>query len=122
MSISDNRTLIGTRDGLLAVAKFSSIFNLGNCAPHGPVRCLCTNADGTKVWGTAGDDEDMGTVFTYDDQEGLRQLGVISYNSHGWMDGPTAAHILSSVVVSPDERTLAVGGADRLGSVHLFRL
>ena len=122
VSISDNRTLIGTRDGLLAVAKFSSIFNLGNCAPHGPVRCLCTNADGTKVWGTAGDDEDMGTVFTYDDQEGLRQLGVISYNSHGWMDGPTAAHILSSVVVSPDERTLAVGGADRLGSVHLFRL
>ncbi|MBE6929379.1 MAG: lactonase family protein [Ruminococcaceae bacterium] len=122
VKISDNRTVIGTKDGLLGIARYGQVFNLGNCAPQGPVRCLCTNADGSIVYGTAGDDEDMGTIFTYDDKNGLTQLGVVSFNSHGWMDGPTAAHILTSITLSPDGKYLAVGNADRLGCVHVFKI
>ena len=74
-----------------------SVYSLGNAAAYGPIRSMCTNKAKTELWGVAGDDEDMGTIFTYDDQQGITQLGVISYNSHGWMDGPTAAHVLTSI-------------------------
>ncbi|MBE6929381.1 MAG: lactonase family protein [Ruminococcaceae bacterium] len=122
VAISDGRTLVGTADGLLGIIKDGEVFKLGNAAPQGPVRCLTVSADGKKVYGTAGDEEDMGTIFTYDDQQGITQLGVISYNSHGWMDGPTAAHVLTSITLSPDEKYAAVGNADRLGCVHVFKL
>ncbi|MBE6929378.1 MAG: hypothetical protein E7463_03770 [Ruminococcaceae bacterium] len=122
VKFAGDRTMVGTRDGLVGIIKDGEVFSLGNAAPQGPVRCLTTNADGTVIWGTAGDEEDMGTIFTYDDKRGLVQRGVISYNSHGWMDGPTAAHILTSITLSPDGQFVAVGNADRLGCVHVFKL
>ena len=94
----------------------------GACATMGPVRCMCTNAAKTKLYGVAGHELGMSTVFCFDDDEGLRQLGFVNYNSPGYMDGPTAANILSSITLSPDEKYLAVGGADRIGSVHIFKL
>jgi hypothetical protein len=47
---------------------------------------------------------------------------MINYNSPGFLDGPTASNILSSIALSKDEKYLAVGGADRIGAVHIFRL
>jgi hypothetical protein len=116
------RTIVGTKDGLLAIVDHADVFSLGNAAPYGPVRCLCANAAKTRLWGTAGDEEDLGTVFYYDDNAGLRQLGFVIYNIHGYFDGPSASNILSSIAVSPDERFVAVGGADRLGAVHIADL
>ena len=98
------------------------MYALGNAAAYGPIRCVCTNAAKTKLWGVAGDDEDMGYVFTYDDEAGLRQLGILNYNSHGYFNGPTASNVLSSIALSPDEKTLAVGGADRIATVHIIQL
>jgi hypothetical protein len=120
--MGDGTTVVGTKDGLLCLVRYGKVYNLGNAAPLGPVRCLTVSADGKLVWGTAGDDEDMGTMFTYDAVNGLVQRGTISYNVHGWMDGPTAAHVLTSIALSPDGKYLAVGNADRLGCVHVFKI
>lgn len=114
--------IVGTRDGLLARVDGEQVYALGNAAAYGPVRALCTNRDRTRLWGTAGDEEDLGTVFTYDDRQGLRQLGFLIYNIHGYFDGPSASNILSSIAVSGDEKFIAVGGADRLGAIHIARI
>ncbi|MBU0715424.1 MAG: hypothetical protein KJ964_08720 [Verrucomicrobia bacterium] len=116
------RKIVGTKDGLLAIVSGSDIFALGNAAAYGPVRCLYVNARKTRLWGTAGDEEDLGTVFYYDDKVGLRQLGFLIYNIHGYFDGPSASNILSSIAVSKDEKLVAVGGADRIGSIHIADL
>ncbi|MGI6336066.1 MAG: hypothetical protein ACOXZM_03285 [Eubacteriales bacterium] len=115
------RKLVGTMDGLFAVVTDKNVYSLGNAAAYGPVRCLCTDADCTVAYGTAGDHEDMGYLFTYDDRRGLRQMGIISYNSHGFY-GTTQANILTSVALSPDGKTLAVGNSDRMACVHLLTL
>jgi len=116
------RTIVGTKDGILAIVDHTHVFALGNAAPYGPIRCLCTNAAKTRLWGTAGDEEDLGTVFYFDDTVGLRQLGFVIYNIHGYFDGPSASNILSSIAVSPDEQFVAVGGADRMGAIHITDL
>ena len=116
------RKIVGTKDGLLAIVSGSDVFALGNAAAYGPVRCLYVNARKTRLWGTAGDEEDMGTVFYYDDKVGLRQLGFLNYNIHGYFDGPSASNILSSIAVSKDEKLIAIGGADRMGAIHIADL
>ena len=114
---------MGTLDALAAIVQpDGKVYSLGSAAAYGPIRCLCTNADKTKLYGVAGDDEDLGYVFTYDDEEGLRQLGILNYNMHGVFDGPTASNVLSSIVLSPDGRYLAIGGADRIATVHIIAL
>ncbi|MEA4824018.1 MAG: hypothetical protein VB111_07890 [Clostridiaceae bacterium] len=116
------RTIVGTRDAQLAVIdEAGEVFSLGGAAAYGPVRCMVTNAAKTKLWGVAGDKLDMGYVFSYDDRNGLRQLGMLNYDSIGFYR-PSASNILSSVALSPDEHTLAIGGADRLGTVHVIDL
>ncbi|HZJ83262.1 MAG TPA: hypothetical protein VFD57_05570, partial [Clostridia bacterium] len=68
--------------------------------------------------GGAGDPEDMGYVFYYDDEEGLKQLGIINYNSHGYYS-TTASNELSSIVLNNAEDTLAIGSIDRTSTVHI---
>lgn len=119
--LADGRIAVGTKDGMFALIRNGKVFSMGNAAPMGPVRCMAVAPDGT-LYGTCGDEEDMGTVFRYDDENGLVQMGLINYNSPGYMDGPTAANVLSSIAVSPDGKYLAVGGADRIGSVHILKL
>ncbi len=41
---------------------------------------------------------------------------------HGYFNGPSASNILSSIVVSNDGKFAAVGGADRLGAIHITSL
>lgn len=120
--MSDGRTAVGTKDGLFAIVKDGKAFSYGNAAAQGPVRCMTVSRDGKRLWGVAGDDEDMGTLFSFDEENGLLQRGFINYNSPGYMDGPTAANVLSSIALSPDETYLAVGSADRIATVHLLKI
>jgi hypothetical protein len=102
-------------DALCAiVSPDGTVFNLGNAAAYGPIRCMVTNKAKTHLWGVAGDDEDLGYVFEYDEVSGLRQIGIINYNIHGYFDGPTVANILSSIALSPEEKYLAISSAERI--------
>jgi len=119
---NNDRIIVGTADAQIAIINGEDVFALGPCASYGPVRSMCTNKSRTRLWGTAGDEEDLGTVFYYDDKVGLRQLGFLIYNIHGYIDGPSASNILSCIALSPDESLIAVGGADRIGSIHIARI
>lgn len=119
---NDGRYIVGSADAQIAIVKDQTAYALGPCSANGPVRSMCTNQSKTRLWGTAGDDEDLGTVFYYDDKVGLRQLGFLIYNIHGYIDGPSASNVLSCIALSPDESLIAIGGADRIGSIHIARM
>ncbi len=119
---NNGRKAVGTADAMFAIADGDKVHAYGNCAAFGDVRCMCTNADKTVLYGVAGYEAGECSMFRFDDEEGLRQIGFVGYNVPGFMDGPTAANQLSSIVLSPDEKYIAVGCDDRLGSVHIFAL
>ena len=119
----DGKKFVCTQDALASIVSADgSVYSLGNAAAYGPVRSMVTNKDKTHLWGVAGDDEDLGYVFQYDDTYGLRQMGIINYNVHGYFDGPTVGNVLSSINLSPDEKYLAIGSADRIAEVHVMIL
>ena len=74
------------------------------------------------LWGTVGDKDEFGRVFTYDDKRGLRQLGFFHWTVHSENGMIIGADILSSLALSPDEKWLALGAQDRLGTVLRIRL
>lgn len=119
LPISGGRLLAGTCDGLMAVVRGGDVFSLGMVAENGPVRAMTANADGTLVYGVAGDDEDLGTVFSYDDRRGLVRLGMVNTELPQYGDTAYMTR-LTACALSPDGRTLAVGCAGRLGTVVLF--
>ena len=120
---SNDRKFVGTLDALAAiVSPDGSVYSLGNAAAYGPIRSMCTNKDKTHLWGVAGDDEDLGYVFQYDEKNGLRQMGLINYNIPNYFDGPTVANVMSSICLSPDEKYLAIGSCDRIAEVHVMDL
>ena len=118
-----NRKFAGTHDAYAAiVSENGKVFSLGQATAYGPVRSMVTDKEMKHLWGVAGDDEDLGYIFTYDDENGLNQLGVLNYNMHGCFDGPTAANVLSSIALSPDEKYLAIGSKDRIATIHMIKL
>ena len=120
---NNDRKFVGTLDAMAAIVNpDGSVFSLGNAAAYGPIRSMCTNKAKTKLWGVAGDDEDLGYVFEYDDVKGLRQRGIINYNIPKFSDGPSVANVLSSVCLSPDEKYIAIGSCDRIAEVHVMVL
>ncbi|MBQ4518067.1 MAG: hypothetical protein II997_05740 [Clostridia bacterium] len=119
----DGKQFVGTLDAILAlVSPDGNVFSLGNAAAYGPIRSMVANKDKTRLWGVAGDDEDMGYVFSYDDKNGLRQLGILNYNTYGYYDGPVALNVLSSITISPDDKYLAIGSKDRIAMVCIIKL
>ncbi len=120
---NNDRKFVGTMDALAAIVNpDGSVYSLGNAAAYGPIRSMCTNKAKTQLWGVAGDDEDLGYVFKYDDKTGLNQVGIINYNIPNYFDGPSVANVLSSVCMSPDEKYLAIGSCDRIAEVHVMVL
>jgi WD40 repeat protein len=120
--MSGNRTLIGTLDGFIAVRCENQLYWLGMAGSNGPIRDMCSTPDGKTVYGVAGDAEDLGMVFTYDDSYGLRLRGYIKHGSSKLSSGIISCNVLSCCRVSKDGNFLAIASADRLGTVVIYTL
>jgi hypothetical protein len=119
---SDGRQLVGTADGYLALvdALDGRVKSLGAVVACGPIRQIVSNPSGTRAYGVAGDERGVGIVFCYDAELGLHSLGWVGGEHQHLIGGPGHSSELSCLALSPDERILAVGAADRLGGVYLF--
>ena len=116
----DGKKLVGTQDGMLAVLNGEKVFSLGPAAPYGPIHCMTADEKKTIAYGVAGDRDDLGSVFSYDDERGLRWLGRV-YCAGG--EYPTAAsNELSCAVLNREGTMLAIGSKDRLGVVYIITL
>lgn len=118
----DGSYLVGTLDGMLAVVRpDGSVFSLGTAAQNGPIHQICVNSDCTKAYGVAGDAQDLGNIFAYDDTRGLRWEGTV-YREKLEEGITLSADRLYRIALSPDESTLAVGSVDRMGGIYLYTL
>ena len=116
-----NRTLIGTMDGKLSVMKDKQVFSLGLTSSSGAVNALCTNKDKTRAWGVCGDPLDISRVFSYDDKNGLCELGLLKWIAKG-EDNVIGPDLLTSIACSPDEKKLCIGSGDFTGTVFIVAL
>lgn len=121
-SISNGRRLVGTTDGMLAIVAGDRVFALGACAPHGPVHDMAVTSDLTKVYGVAGDPSDLGMVFSYDDLNGVQQLGRVHFSDPNKVGGCGLSSEPYCIAISGDDRKLAIGVIDRLGCVYEFMI
>lgn len=117
----DGQWLVGTRDGMLARIdpKAGAAFALGSVAVNGPVHQIVTNAAGTVAYGVAGDPSDLGFCFRFDDTHGVWELGR-TMSFEGTPHGLSCSCQPCCVALSPDETCLAIGVADRLGTVYVY--
>jgi hypothetical protein len=121
LDFTNETKLIGTEDGFLCLYRNGSVFSLGQAAQYGPVHTLSTDKAKSKVYGVASYPMDIGSIFSYDDENGLRQLGRLSFYS------PTPDYFANSCepttcAVSPDGRHVAFGTIDRLGTVFICKV
>ena len=119
--MADGSLLVGTADGMLAKIRDGKVFSLGMACFNGPIRDMATDAAGKRVFGVGGHDMDMGMIFSYTDEAGLIWHGR---NFVYTADEPYMS--LSSQPVccalSEDGTWLAVGVADRMSCVYLYRV
>ncbi len=121
VAMAGGKMVVGTEEGMLAVCDGEDIFALGPAVYNGPIRSLCCTSDGKTVYGVGGDEDDLGIVFRYDAQNGLRWLGHVTYDAaspHSTVNCP----IITSCAISPDDRVLAVGSGDRMGQIMYYQL
>jgi len=114
--------LVGTLDGRLATVDLANkkTCSLGAVVACGPVRQIVTNLERNRAFGVAGDPRGVGIVFYYDDETGLRELGWVGGEYQSLVNSVGNSSEPCCLALSPDERSLAVGVADRLGCVYLF--
>ena len=110
--------IIGTEDGCLALfdEQTRSTFALGAVGVHGPVHEIAV-ADG-HAYGVSGDPNDLGHIFHYCDETGLREVGRLYFK-------PKYEPVFSSsqpvrVAVSADARRVAIAVADDLGCIYIY--
>lgn len=119
--MGDGSLLVGTKDGMLCRIQGERVFSLGMACFNGPIHQLATDREGRRVFGVAGHELDLGMIFEYDDERGLRWRG----RNYVYTAGEPYMALSSEPVccaLSPDGEWLAVGVADRMSCVYLYRV
>ncbi len=118
--LTGGRQLAATEDGMLAIVKEGKAYSLGIVWPNGPVNAMSVTEDLRTVYGVAGDRDDIGVVFKYSDEEGLRILG----HAGGFDEicGAFNSPYLTACAVNGSGTVLAVGAGGRMGCVYLYHL
>lgn len=113
--------LVGTQDGMLALVRADrSVFALGNASTNGAIHQIIVSDDLSIAYGVTGDPLEMGNIFTYDDQTGLRCHGTVFQGND--MTPTLSGNQLYRIALSPDKATLAVGTLDRKGGIYFYTL
>lgn len=120
VELCDGRYLVATEDGMLAIVSAGGTFALGPVAASGTIHDMAANEAKTVVYGVAGDVDDLGTVFKFDLENGVRVLGRLA--TDGYRYGNAASCVLSCCALSQDGKTLVIGAKDRLGCVYICQL
>jgi hypothetical protein len=83
---------------------------------------MAATPDGKKVYGVAGDEDDLAVLFSYDDASGLRWLGFIENGASPDINGVFCCTYVRSCAISPDGKYLALGADERIGTVVIYTL
>lgn len=117
----ENGYLVGTKDGMLAFVKEGKVCSLGVVTAGGAIRALTADQKHGVAYGIAGDPMDMGMVFRYDAENGMRLLGRVFANSYE-IPAIYGSYELSCCALSADGSKLAIGTQDRMGMLYIFHL
>ena len=121
--MSDDRVLAGTQDGMLAMIRANGkVFSIGSVGLGQTVHDVVAFPGGRRALGVAGGPNDLGTVFSYDDEDGLVLHGRIffqDFNSPGLLGASNEPRLAA---VSPDGKYAAIAVGDRLSCVYWFKL
>ena len=116
-------TIVGTKDGCVALINNGKVFSLGIVCNDGAVHDIAVSPDGKRAVGVAGDPYSLGIVFTYDAENGLNVEGFTYY-----MNGCGKDRLASvscepcCVAFSRDGKRLAIGVRDKLGCVYEYEI
>ncbi len=119
--LGDGRTLIGTRDSMLAIVDCdNNIFSLGSVCAAGAVHDMACSPDGAHVVGVAGDECDIGMVFTFDLKHGVTLHGRLFFHDIESIGLIGASNEPYCVAYAPDGKSVAIGVRDKQGCVYRF--
>ena len=123
--MADGAVLVGTKDGALALIRNGKVFSLGMVSISGGIHDIAVSPDGKLAVGVGGDSSDIGTTFTYTEEDGVNIGGYLYYSVAGGLkcdDACSASFEPCAVAFSKDGRRLAVGVRDNLGCVYEYDL
>ena len=114
------KEMTGTKDMMLAKIKDGKVKSLGAVTPCGSVNALVAAPDGS-VYGIAGYEKGAANMFRYDDETGIEQLGYVpmEFAKNG---RKVCIFNATTMEISPDGKSLAIGGADELSGVIVIKL
>ena len=118
--LANGKFIVGTADGVLGIIDGDKTYRLGRVGNNGPVIDMCSNKNGTVVYGIMGDKDDLGLVFKYTEEKGVEELGILRF-ADGTAPGVVSSCSPSCCDLSDDGKTLAIGVADRLGCVYILK-